>query len=677
MTDEAPTLDGGPPIPGPAQTSAAPEQAEAVLRDVVGKIDLPVPPTTHTVDALLAVLTDRHWLSTDDERHLRTFLWLLLPTLSPLPPRVDGARRERRAARVRPPAVLELLQFVDGSRLLIQDHIVSCLVDVLIRLNPHTDRERLRLAFDLLVDVDAARRRADPDPQPGETEPPAAADTQTLEKFGNQILRIVELARYKIATPGDSPVSRPALVLWVLVDVLRDSFWLPDTVVAKLRSSLLAHLAHLGLATPLPQPTSPEDPPPNLDPATMTSVQKMGSDVVRDVANEIPHLEKPARAAALLLDAILRLSRDHIGGDHIQQRDSAIEELRRVVIVYIEPDGDVDKARRYARTRLWHLVQQTTTEIPWDARKALYHFAAVLPSVGWITPDQATAYYQAVRQPLADSGIAAQALDAPIWASESPSAGLDVDAVRADIYPQLAHVEQAFRGAAENRLSLRDVSDQLAARTRKIALCLGDFGHDENNTINKLVDTVNHRIREWEHRPGTVPDPSEELRQAWEDMDALRSQLDAARQESQDFKQLLEQAQEELGTLKKTLEIGMARVADDVRNTPPHRNFATPISKWFADILPSAVSNLDTGPIVAALAERQARTPTEPADPLQTLAERTRKIAETQPRSPAETVRLIAGLDQFPYSQLDQESPTVNDFIQAAAKLLRRSRRHG
>jgi hypothetical protein len=76
-----------------------------VLREVAAVVnEPPVPATTHTVDALVAALLGRQWLSTDEEMTLRTALRQLLPDLNPIPARGLGARplRERRASIGRP-----------------------------------------------------------------------------------------------------------------------------------------------------------------------------------------------------------------------------------------------------------------------------------------------------------------------------------------------------------------------------------------------------------------------------------------------------------------------------------------------------------------------------------------------------------------------------------------------
>jgi hypothetical protein len=345
--------------------------------------------------------------------------------------------------------------------------------------------------------------------------------------------------------------------------------------------------------------------------------------------------------------------------------------LRRKALESIGGDDDAaGEARRYARTHLWQKIQLMTNEMPLDTGKALYHFAAVLPGAGWLTPDQVRGYYEAVRRPLADIGIAAQTLEEPIWAWEPPPTRLGVEAVRQDILPQLADFEQAFQEPAGRRASLRDVSDQLAVRIRKVAICLGDFGPDENNMIDDLVEAVNHCIRGWEENRDRSRNADAVPSQHLDHIALLKSQLNDLREESQGAKQLLEQAQQRVENVKNALEVGLAQVTHGVRSTPPHGDFMAPVLNWLADILPKAVPNLDTSPVVAALEQRQGHMPGELAEALKALVERTKNITEKLPQSPAEAVRLIAGLNQHPFSQLGGDPPEVSDFTKAAANLV-------
>jgi hypothetical protein len=408
----------------------------------------------------------------------------------------------------------------------------------------------------------------------------------------------------------------------------------------------------------------------------MVSVQRRAGDFVRGLSGRISHLDGLGSAVDFLVDAILGVSRDYVGGEHAQRRDSAIEILRQKAIEAIgEIDDPADRARRYARFHLWQKIKLVTSEMPLDIGQALYHFAAVLPGAGWITPDRVPAYYEAVRRPLADSGIAVQRLDLPIWAREPPPTDLVVDAVRQDVLPLLDDIEQAFRGAARRRVPLRDVSDELAVRIRKVAICLGDFGSDENDMIDNLVEAVNRCIRGWEEiskQAGTIDaGQSQQL----DRIAALESQLGDAGEESRSLKQLLEQTQQHVENLKKELETGLTRVAHGVRSTPPRGDFMAPVSNWFADMLPKAVPNLDTSAVVAALEQRRDGMPDERAEALQALAERTRNLAENPPKSSAEAVRLIAGLNQYPFLQLDGEPREVNDFMQAAENIVNLDRR--
>jgi hypothetical protein len=188
------------------------------------------------------------------------------------------------------------------------------------------------------------------------------------------------------------------------------------------------------------------------------------------------------------------------------------------------PDTDAGEARRAARARLWHLVEQTTSQISQinynlDPRLALSRFAgltlslsrfaAIPPSAGWLTPGDVPSYYQAVSGPLAASGIAKNGLDAPGWAEDPPPEGLDTGGIQAGIRPYLAGVEEALRPGAERRPSPRDVSEQLTSLTRTIAGYLGDFGPAENSKLDELVEAVDRLIRSWEseeanRRPGLL-----------------------------------------------------------------------------------------------------------------------------------------------------------------------------
>jgi hypothetical protein len=535
-------------------------------------------------------------------------------------------------------------------------------------LSPSTDDERLRSAFTLLVDVDAVNRPPDTGPKSSPTEPPDGSDARTLEKFDTQIRRVVEIAQHKIGALRGDPGAGSAQVLWVLIDVLRDGVWLPESVMEGLRFPLLTRL---GLPAPSPQPQAPEEEPTGVDAATMVSVQRRAGDFIRGLDGRISHLDGLESAVNFLADAILGISRDHVGGGHAQRRDPTIEMLRQKAMESIGGDDDAaGEARRYARTHLWQKIQLMASEMPLDTGKTLYHFAAVLPGAGWLTPDQVRGYYEAVRRPLTESGIAAQTLEEPIWAWEPPPTRLGVEAVRQDILPQLADFEQAFQEPAGRRATLRDVSDQLAVRIRKVAICLGDFGPNENKMIDDLVEAVNRYIRGWE-----------EIRDRARNVDAgpphhldhialLKSQLSDAAEESRGDKQRLEQAQQDLVDLKKALEDGLAEVTDGVRRTPPQGDFMAPVLNWFTDILPRAVTNLDTGPVVAAIEQHRARMPGELAEALKALVERTKNITRKLPQSPAEAVRLIAGLNQYPFSQLGGDPPEVSDFTKAAANLV-------